>query len=132
MSIKVNLYHATHCPPCREYLKEGGSWDKLQKLCKEEKLQVVFKKFDMDDDNDKLFNEKNIAVTPTIEIIVDGERIKHDEREPNMLFDIIKSGGVIQSGGCGCAQPQRGGGDNEMYYRKYLKYKAKYMALQNL
>lgn len=132
---EVTLYHSSKCPPCIQFIQQG-SWGKFQNLCKSNGVKANFKEYDYTKDK-RPFEEKNINTTPTIEIVLGGKTTTTHVQDPKRLFDMVKSGTVVQYGGCGCDDKLSGGCgcENKMsggskYYEKYMKYKSKYFALK--
>jgi hypothetical protein len=123
-------------------------------MCKSDGMHVNFREYDYIK-NKQPFEEKNINTTPTIEIVLGGKTTTTHVQDPKRLFDMVKSGTVVQyggcddkmtggcgcdakmTGGCGCDDKMMGGCgcDDKMtggsnYYEKYMMYKRKYLALK--
>lgn len=131
MSKKVILYHASHCPPCIRFI-ESGNWNRVQEMCQEADLGIEFEEYDRDiEGSEAIFKKKYIEATPTIVIINGGKEERTHVQDPKKIFDMIKSGQVVQHGGgcasCNATTPMV----EDPYYHKYLKYKIKYWNLKN-
>jgi hypothetical protein len=128
MANKVILYHSSHCPPCINFI-QSGKWKKVQEMCNNENLGVEFEEYDrVNSEYEKLFKLNYIEATPTFVILRGGEEERTHVQDPKKLFDMIKSGHVVQHGG---GPTKSDGPNNDPYYQKYLKYKAKYMQIKN-
>lgn len=125
MANKVTLYHASHCPPCIRFI-QSGNWRKVQSMCNDANLDVKFEEYDRDNEkNEKLFKLNYIEATPTIVILRGGEEERTHVQDPKKLFEMIKTGEIVQHGGG--SMPKT----SDPYYKKYLKYKMKYLQIKN-
>jgi thiol-disulfide isomerase/thioredoxin len=130
---RIILYHANWCGYCKRFIPE---WDKLKEIIEAEKLDIKLDKYEEQEieKNPKLLGDNKIQGWPTIVIEVDNKSSYYDgQRTAEALLDFMKS---IESVDCNkptkehVEHNEQTGGDP--YHRKYLKYKAKYLALKKL
>lgn len=122
--VKVTLYYAQWCGHCKRFLPE---WNKLKALLASQNnkindYDVVLADYE-ESANPDIMNKENIQGYPTIKIEFNNKKTDYEgERTTDKLVEHIKNLGS-----------QNGGGENnKKYYKKYMKYKNKYMQLLKL
>ena len=106
----IELFFANWCGHCQRFKPE---WQKLKQT-----PDIQFAEYDADNAAHKAkIDAAGVSGYPTIRI---DNKEYSGERTADAILKFIKSG----------ANPQKGGGNDEYYQMKYLKYKSKYLKLR--
>lgn len=117
----IELYHANWCGHCKNFMPE---WKKLKSMAKD----VTLKEYE-ESANPEEMKKNGITGYPTIKITSGGKTHDyHGARTAQDILDSIRNGGEFVDDDNQFAQC--GGGNDEMYKKKYHKYKTKYMQLK--
>ncbi len=130
IQILIELYKADWCGHCKSF---SPIWEKLPEKLREAAKNVKFEFITYDSEtHNNLMVERGISSFPTLTITVDGTKyeLKKLNGIEDLISEILK---IIQVNQTTIPDPQtfhpqNGGG---FYYRKYLKYKQKYLTLRS-
>ena len=121
MSKQITLYHAKWCGHCTTFMPV---WNDLKSTLKEN--NISYKSYE-DGANKAEIEKAGVNGFPTVRITVDGKTSDYDG--PRNKRSILQAIGIASSKEVQYGT-QSGGGGTTDYYHKYMKYKAKYVKLQ--
>jgi thiol-disulfide isomerase/thioredoxin len=112
--MKVSLYYADWCGHCQTF---KPTWEILKKDLEHNGIEHE----EFESENKQVMKDNNIGGYPTIKITHNNN--VEDYNGPRGREEILIHLKNLQN-------TQTGGNNNELYYKKYLKYKSKYLQLK--
>lgn len=113
----ITLFYAEWCMWCNKFKPE---WNKLKQEIKDKNLDIDIYEYNDEDiekqNIDRTINNVKTTGFPVIKIIINNKEYKYEQERT--AKDILEFMNKQQTGG------------SDIYYKKYMKYKAKYIALQ--
>jgi len=126
--VRVDLYHATWCGHCVQFQPE---WEKLKKQLDNKYGGGCWREFEASADK-KIIQQAGVHGFPTIRINVGSKEEDYNgNRTASAIMNYIEDTRSGKNRSSDTKFKQCGGGSNNYYKMKYLKYKAKYMELKS-